>query len=305
MLALYALLLAYMRNWPALPVAVGLTLAIGWLSWRQDEQERIGARGRWIALIQVCGVLMALCVSGHAALPWLYPVLMTSYFLCEPRPATLLGLPLLLPPLLPGLDMELGERVSTTVALVLTMLIGHSLSERLNSDRVQLEELAALDALTGLPNRRTLERALTRQVEQRHERKRMNGLIILDLDHFKEVNDLYGHASGDSALADLAAILRHEVRDRDQAFRFGGEEFVVLLRIETLQELEAVTERLRKAVHDSLRGPGGRITVSLGAAHYCGERHWQDWFSRADIALYMAKNSGRNSYRIAEDIRRP
>ncbi|MEE7561007.1 GGDEF domain-containing protein, partial [Xanthomonas sp. Kuri4-2] len=138
--------------------------------------------------------------------------------------------------------------------------------------------------------------------DERRANERLNGLILLDVDRFKEVNDRYGHAAGDTALADLATILRFEVRGEDQVFRFGGEEFVVLLRVESLAELEATTERLRKSVRTSLRSPGGQITVSLGAARHSGETHWQDWFSRADAALYIAKNSGRDSYRLADRV---
>ena len=177
-----------------------------------------------------------------------------------------------------------------------------ALKKLLSRERVELEELASLDALTGLPNRRMLERALTRQIEERREYERLNGLIILDVDHFKEINDLHGHAAGDAALADLATILRFEVRGSDEVFRFGGEEFVVLLRVESLADLELATERLRKAIRGALRGPGGKITVSLGAARHAGETHWQDWFSRADAALYLAKNNGRDNYRIADNL---
>ena len=121
------------------------------------------------------------------------------------------------------------------------------------------------------------------------------GLVVLDLDHFKGVNDQYGHAAGDAAIADLASILRFEMRRNDQVFRFGGEEFVALLELDNIEDLETTTERLRKAVRASLRGPGGRITISLGAAllreH---EKTWHDWFSRADAALYRAKAQGRD-----------
>jgi len=121
------------------------------------------------------------------------------------------------------------------------------------------------------------------------------GLGVPDLDHFKDVNDQYGHAAGDAAIADLASILRFEMRRNDQVFRFGGEEFVALLELDGTDNLEAATERLRKAVRSSLRGPGGRITISLGAAMLREqEKTWHDWFSRADAALYRAKSAGRD-----------
>jgi len=147
-----------------------------------------------------------------------------------------------------------------------------------------------------------MERALTHAVEQQALGRARYGLIVLDLDRFKEVNDLYGHAAGDDAIANLASILRFEMRKDDQVFRFGGEEFVVLLQVGNRDELEAATERLRKAVRASLRGPGGRITISLGGALLGHERDWHDWFSHADAALYRAKSNGRDNYVIAEDL---
>ncbi|OLG32542.1 GGDEF domain-containing protein [Xanthomonas oryzae] len=301
LLCLYAVYLAMTGQVVACLVTTSLGLLAVWRGWQMRSAERTGAGGVWLASINVGGCLVACWTGGDGALIWLFPVLATNYLLCGPRRAVLLSLPLLAALLfLPGLITSPGQGVSTIVGTLVTLAVGYAFSLRMQDDRVHLEELASLDALTGLPNRRMLERALTDQINQRQPHDRLNSLIILDLDHFKEVNDLYGHAAGDAALSDLATILRFEVRDPHQVFRFSGEEFVVLLRAGSLAELEAATERLRKVIRNGLRGPGGRITVSLGAARHDGETHWQDWFSRADAALYLAKNGGRDSARVAE-----
>ena len=301
-LLLYAAALGWAGQVVPATLAALLAALAGWRMWRARRAPSTRG-GLWLAVINVAGCLLACAHSGATALPWLFPVMMTNYFLCEPRRAVLLNLPLLLAPvLLPGMLTSLGQGFSTISVALLTMGLGLAFTLRINDDRVELEELASMDALTGLPNRRMLERALTRQIEDRREYERLNGLIILDVDHFKEINDLHGHAAGDAALADLATILRFEVRGSDEVFRFGGEEFVVLLRVESLADLELATERLRKAIRGALRGPGGKITVSLGAARHAGETHWQDWFSRADAALYLAKNNGRDNYRIADNL---
>jgi len=302
-LLLYAAALAWAGQW----LGVGLSLALGllavWRCWRMRRALHAGPHALWIAAINVGGCLLGCSFSGPAALPWLFPAIMGNYFLCEPRRAVLMSVPLVLAPMaIPGLLTSVGQGVSVIAVSLITLVLGLAFSLRLQDDRVHLEELASLDALTGLPNRRMLERTLTRQIDERREHDRLNGLIILDLDHFKDINDMFGHAAGDAALADLATILRFEVRGSDEVFRFGGEEFVVLLRVESLAELELATERIRKAIRGALRGPGGKITVSLGAARHAGETHWQDWFSRADAALYLAKNNGRDSYRIADNL---
>lgn len=303
LLLLYAVALAWTGQWLGAALSLALAALAGWRVWRMRRPGAGAVEGLWVAALNVSGCLLACGYSGAAALPWLFPVMMTNYFLCEPRRAVLLNTPLvLLPVLLPGMLTGLGQGFSVIAVALLTMVLGLAFSVRLHDDRVQLEELASQDALTGLPNRRMLERAMTRQIDERRDHERLNGLIILDVDHFKEVNDLFGHAAGDAALADLATILRFELRSGDEVFRFGGEEFVVLLRVESLADLELATERLRRAIRGALRGPGGKITVSLGAARHAGETHWQDWFSRADAALYLAKNNGRDSYRIADNL---
>ncbi|MDG2526561.1 GGDEF domain-containing protein [Stenotrophomonas sp. HITSZ_GD] len=302
-LLLYAIALAWDGQRLGAGLSAGLAALAAFRAWRMRRAVHVGQQGLWIAAVNVGGCLLGCSFSGATALPWLFPTLMVNYFLCEPRRAVVMNVPLVLAPiLLPGLLTSIGQGVSVIAVSLLTLVLGLAFSLRIQDDRVQLEEMASLDALTGLPNRRMLERTLTRQIEERREHERLNGLIILDLDHFKDINDLYGHAAGDAALADLATILRFEVRGDDEVFRFGGEEFVVLLRVESLAELELATERLRRAIRGALRGPGGKITVSLGAARHAGETHWQDWFSRADAALYLAKNNGRDSYRIADHL---
>ena len=166
-----------------------------------------------------------------------------------------------------------------------------------------LVHLHRVDALTGLAGRRHWQQQADATLRRLREQGAPAALLMLDIDRFKDINDQYGHAAGDAAIADLASILRFEMRRNDQVFRFGGEEFVALLELDGTEDLEAATERLRKVVRSSLRGPGGRITISLGAAMLREqEKTWHDWFSRADAALYRAKSAGRDSYVIADDL---
>lgn len=259
--------------------------------------------GLLLCAANALGSLLAAWRLGSDGLAWSYLALMANFFIVRSGVAIpanlLLALGLLA---MPGLLLGEPPRVSAILVIVLILGFGHRFFTRLQDDRTHMEALASLDALTGLPNRRLLEDTLTRLIADPRSRRRQHALIVLDIDRFKEVNDLYGHRAGDIALSDLATILRFELRGQDQVFRFGGEEFVVLVHAPTRDALEGVTERLRKAVYQSLRGPGGRITVSLGGAMYTGEPHWQDWFSRADTALYLAKGAGRNNYVIADDL---
>lgn len=258
--------------------------------------------GLLLSVANALGAMLAAWELGESGLAWSYLVLMANFFIVQRAvsiPVNLLLTAGLLS--LPGVLLR-PLHISELVVVGLILALGLYLSRHLQNDRTHMEQLALRDTLTRLPNRRLLEDTLNQLINDPRQSRFHHALVVLDIDHFKEVNDLHGHRAGDIALADLAAILRFELRDGDQAFRFGGEEFVALVEVPDREALATLAERLRKAVFQSLRGPGGRITISLGGAMYAGEPHWQDWFSRADTALYLAKNAGRNSYVIAEDL---
>jgi diguanylate cyclase (GGDEF)-like protein len=162
----------------------------------------------------------------------------------------------------------------------------------------ELEELALTDALTGLPNRREFERTLAHEVAQALRDNRPLSLAILDLDHFKQVNDKYGHAGGDAVLKELGKILNKETRTADLAARFGGEEFVLILSNTDIGGAYVFIDRLREKIQKNLRvsvdGREVRATASFGVAQMLFDEHPKQFFNRADDALYVAKRAGRN-----------
>ncbi len=154
---------------------------------------------------------------------------------------------------------------------------------------------ASVDVLTGLPNRRGVARAL----EQAMVHVRGGGryaMLLLDVDHFKSINDLLGHQSGDRALARIGRIIADDIRGVDVAGRFGGEEFLVLLRDATRERAMQVAERLRAAIAAGgvTYADGKPVTVSVGVAYARPTDRTSDVLERADRALYRAKDSGRN-----------
>ncbi len=270
-------------------------------AWRTGDSRRAGNA---LALLNSGATFAACVLLGHAALTWAYLVLLTSFFIAHRWVALASNVALIVGmQLIPDFFHDGTHAASVFISMGMITAFSWIFATRTQDDRARLERLVALDALTGVPNRRSMEGALADAVERFHRGERRFGLVVLDLDHFKDVNDQYGHAAGDAAIADLATILRFEMRRDDQVFRFGGEEFVALLELDGREDLESATERLRKAVRGALRGPGGRITISLGAALMrTQEKTWHDWFSRADAALYRAKSAGRDSYVIADDL---
>ncbi len=170
----------------------------------------------------------------------------------------------------------------------------------------RMEKLATTDELTGLPNRRTFDRKLEEAVA-RHERAgRKFGLVLLDIDHFKEVNDTHGHPVGDEVLRRVSAVLRESVREIDVPARYGGEEFAVVLEETAREGAVQVAERIREGVAElGFEAAGERFscTVSLGIAIWPEDARGADAIvDAADQALYASKENGRNRVTLWRDI---
>lgn len=162
---------------------------------------------------------------------------------------------------------------------------------------------AQRDPLTGVYNRAALNETLAREVELAHRHKNELSLIVIDIDHFKRINDTFGHSAGDCLLHGLVDRARSSIRRSDLLFRFGGEEFVVVLNNTDLKGATRLAERIRRAVEKEEFCCGGktiRMTVSTGVASLREKDIEATLFARADQALYRAKTAGRNCTRAAE-----
>ncbi|MBI5035204.1 MAG: diguanylate cyclase [Chloroflexi bacterium] len=166
----------------------------------------------------------------------------------------------------------------------------------------QVQRLAITDELTGLPNRRLLFEKGESEVARAHRFGRPLSIVMLDIDHFKPVNDRYGHTIGDRVLREIAQVLRHFLRDSDTAARYGGEEFVVLLPETEAPLASLVAERLRTAIEDCYVEADAQeihVTVSLGVAAVDKDTvDFSKLISHADQALYLSKHDGRNRVTI-------
>jgi diguanylate cyclase (GGDEF)-like protein len=161
-----------------------------------------------------------------------------------------------------------------------------------------LRESALKDALTGLYNRRFLQEYTETLVPGVLRRKKSVGLIMCDLDYFKQVNDVYGHSVGDAILKETSSLIKNCVRTSDMVIRFGGEEFLALLVDINAGEAEGLAEKIRKAMEEKkIKVPDGSLkkTISIGVSEFPGdtESFWQA-IKYADVALYKAKDAGRN-----------
>jgi diguanylate cyclase (GGDEF)-like protein len=171
-----------------------------------------------------------------------------------------------------------------------------------NLRNLALAELrAGTDALTGLPNQRASHETLQRMMAQSARTGQPLSLLLLDLDHFKKVNDVFGHAAGDNVLAAVGVTLRSSVRDADFCGRFGGEEFIALLPNTDLAGAGLVAEKIRAGV-ETIQVPAVHrdISISIGVATAPDHGVEVEVVSRrADRALYAAKEAGRNRVELA------
>jgi diguanylate cyclase (GGDEF)-like protein len=169
---------------------------------------------------------------------------------------------------------------------------------QLQEDMLKLRQLADTDFMTGLMNRRSFLSVAEDTVAFCRRYKRNMATLMIDIDHFKKINDTHGHAAGDDAIKSIADIISQSIRTTDKAARFGGEEFVVLLREIDQETAILLADRIRTSIESARVRHGDTIipiTVSIGLALFDeSDRDVQDVIERADQGLYVAKKTGRN-----------
>src|SRR5690606_36115549 len=194
------------------------------------------------------------------------------------------------------LEARRWQWTAVVLAAVLVVLLVALVARQLQRMR-RLRELAATDPLTGVANRRSIERFGEEAIAAAREAGDPLCVLLLDIDHFKQVNDRFGHLTGDQVLARIAAACSGALRQQDRLGRIGGEEFLVLLPQTGMAQARQVAERIRGAVEVLAFedvDPSLRLSISIGISELGDEASLRELCARADSALYAAKDSGRN-----------
>ena len=253
---------------------------------------------RWgLSLLSVIVMTTTIALKGHAQIVWAYPALTTVFFLLSPRIAALICIAFLANVVLmiwPAVDSVFVLKF--VISAGATLLFCYAFASTMRNQQVFLEQMATSDPLTQVGNRRALEEKLLKTIERlRRYPEQTSSMIIMDLDHFKAINDNYGHATGDEVLKCFTQVIQARIRRTDYLYRFGGEEFVVVLENTGLEEASRLAETLRIAISEAKwPNPDMRITMSAGAAQYNGRETAYEWLARADTAMYDAKAQGRD-----------
>jgi len=166
----------------------------------------------------------------------------------------------------------------------------------------QAISMALQDPLTSAGNRKALEKAISREQHLVERYETSFSLLMIDIDYFKKINDQHGHSAGDQTLLNVSQAIMNVIRQSDQLFRYGGEEFVVLLNNTDVSSATFMAERIRQAIEQAetlCENISIKVTVSIGVANFNIKESTDQLFNRADKALYIAKDNGRNQVSVA------
>ncbi|MEX6504647.1 GGDEF domain-containing protein [Pseudomonas zhanjiangensis] len=278
-------------------IIVSSTVLAVLYAWRTGDTVKPGIG---LAMVfSLCATLIAINL-GVNGLFWIYPLILFNFFMVSPGKAlliTTLVLTVLVSYSLavPGTVFESHyQMVSFLVTGLMASALTFIFAYRTSSQRDQLQALAIRDPLTGARNRRAMNAELKIAVASHRRHGISHGVLVMDLDHFKRINDSYGHQAGDKVLVDFVELIMCSTRVEDRLFRFGGEEFLLLLPNTDRPGLIAAAAHLQRQVAQGLQGPGGAVTMSVGGAILRPGEHWESWLQRADSRLYQAKSAGRN-----------
>lgn len=254
-----------------------------------------------IAIMSVGGVLFSVHSLGAEQIFWAYPAVLASFYLTRPLEAVALTLTMtgVLFLQLYG-SVEAAHAASFIITILVTMAFAFGFSVINDRQQNKLVTLATRDPLTGAGNRRAFVEKLE-GVIARFERSRVpSSLVLIDIDHFKAVNDNHGHAVGDDVLRRVSHLIDARIRRVDSQYRIGGEEFVVVFDGQGIEAASKLAEELRELVEANELIAGISVTLSIGVAEIRRDESEDGWIHRADEAMYEAKRSGRNRVTVAD-----
>lgn len=300
----------------SIELALGLYFAlILYLNWHRPYSTRL-ALSFVVPLLGLVLIAMAHPDTPPKVFIWVFLMPVLSYSLLARRMGFVVSLIGTLLALLAYL-YKYADVPEHTQALALSdsliclgsIWVAMHLYER-NRERTtgELQRLATTDTLTGLQNRRQLEKVFAHLAATADRQKHALGVVIVDLDHFKQINDRWGHHAGDAVLVHAAGLLRDNLRKSDWAFRLGGEEFCLLLPLASRHAGEAIAESMRRRIAErpcDLEGQVIPLSASIGLSVYPDDaRAFEQLLSRADERMYRAKQQGRNRV-VADDPQDP
>jgi diguanylate cyclase (GGDEF)-like protein len=241
------------------------------------------------------GMGLSLKTQGFFGALWSYPIVLLFTFSLSRRVANAGNIVLLVSlTALVYYYIGLAYTIRFFATLTLTIVLANITLSIIGALQRRLIDQAILDPLTGVFNRRHMERCLDDAIERHRRSAAPASLLVIDVDHFKRINDQLGHAKGDSVLKGIASLVEKRSRKLDLLFRIGGEEFMLLLPDTQEAAAAVVAEQLRASIAESPLLDDRRATVSVGVGELRSGETADSWMKHTDDALYAAKKAGRN-----------
>ena len=261
--------------------------------WKFGKTERTG---QVLVVVGGFGALMSSEMLGVVGLFWMYVAIVANFFLTKNlRFATIFTIFIMILLAVTGKSFANAAQMWSFLATgFLLALLSFIIAQQYSQQRQRLEHLAMVDPLTGAFNRRVMEQELHMAIEEHARKGTPMAVILMDIDHFKQVNDLHGHDKGDFVLSSFADSIKQNTRQNDRFFRYGGEEFLMLVKNAKPEEAAAIAEKIRHTTECSTEPGMDKVTVSLGIASIMHGESCEHWVARADAAMYRAKQLGRN-----------
>lgn len=267
--------------------------------WRSGNTE---LTGKFLVVLNVLGTTLSTVLLGGTGLYWVFVAISVNFFLTRSImfAAVLNGIMLIAVPYFSqGFSAPVMIWTFLSTGSLLTLLSA-LVSRQNRSQQIRLEHLATIDPLTGAFNRRNMEQELHHAVDEYGRNRTPMALLLFDLDHFKDINDRHGHDRGDEVLVLFAGLVGSNTRKADRFFRYGGEEFLLLVKGIGYAEAHAIAEKIRHATESALGASFGKVTVSAGIAGIRVGESYEKWLARTDEALYRAKREGRNRVVVSD-----
>ena len=273
-------------------------LILGYMGYRGIQIFRTSLL---MAFMYTAGLFIAIATLGPETVLWLYVVGVAVHLILRMQEALLFNAIQIIGVMLLWQEQDGLLVMTTLVTFIIVVLFVLTFSGRMGHDNRILKDIATRDALTGAMNRGSFDSELTSIKELSERFNKHFSLIIIDIDHFKSVNDTFGHPVGDEVLKRLVAHIKQFTNDFEKVYRYGGEEFCIIWSHDENESL-VFAEQLRQSIEHTRLLRERPLTVSMGISSFDSQQPVNQWIRQADIALYHAKENGRNQVCIFSEI---
>ncbi|MCK7547788.1 GGDEF domain-containing protein [Marinobacter koreensis] len=281
----------FLLSWLLVFFCLNALLVIAFLRFRNTYF----LKGRLFPLLAVVCATYSTSINGHAGLYWAYPAATALFFLLPLREAIVSNaIFVVVMAVVSFFKFPEADFWRITFSLGLTCVFAMVFAWLVGRLQLELTRLATTDPLTGCLNRSQLADILNNQIQMRERYERVSSLVLIDLDFFKTINDQWGHLAGDQVLKEMTLRLRKRLRESDQLFRIGGEEFMIVLPETRQKDADTLAHQLLTGISARPFLDNINITASASVAEVSQGETWSIWLNRADQALYEAKSRGRN-----------